>query len=179
MIEDLRMLAGDAVMSRVTLLVNHVIAAEPAAVARLRPHTGRSVALHFEGWPALLPPLPNTAFAVTPAGLLEWCGVQPPPAPELRVEVDASNPALMLARSLAGERPRIEIAGDAAFAADIQWLFDNLRWDVQDDLERLVGPAAAREVARLGGAMALALRDAARAVADLAARRRGEPTPPR
>ena len=33
---------------------------------------------------------------------------------------DASNPALVMARWAAGERPRVEVQGDAAFAADVQ-----------------------------------------------------------
>ncbi len=170
MIDDLRMLAGDAVLARLVLLANHVIGAEPAAVARLAPHAGRSVALQFSGWPSLLPPLPALAFTVTPAGLLEWAGHTPPAAPDLRIDIDASNPALLALRSLTGERPRIDITGDAAFAADMQWLADHLRWDVQDDLQRVVGAGPAREIARLGSAVAAALRDAAQALAGLATR---------
>jgi ubiquinone biosynthesis protein UbiJ len=79
----------------------------------------------------------------------------------------------MFARSLVGERPRIEVAGDAAFASDVNWLFDNLRWDVQDDLARIVGDAPAREITRLGRAVAAAVREAAHALDGLAARARG------
>jgi ubiquinone biosynthesis protein UbiJ len=162
MFDDLRSLAGGAVMARATLLANHVIGAEPAAMARLKPHAGRSFALVLEGWPALLPPPPPLAFVVTPAGLLEWCGPDAPAEPDLRVALDAANPLLLASRVLTGERGRIEVSGDGALAADIQWLIDNLRWDVQDDLERVVGPAAAHELARLASLAAPALREAAR-----------------
>lgn len=173
MLQSLQSLASAAVMERITLLLNHVIAAEPAAQQRLLPHAGRAVEIRFEGWPALLPPLPPTAFRVTPAGLLEWCGADLPAAAELRVGIDAANPALALARTLTGERPRVEIAGDAQFATDVHWLFDNLRWDAQDDLARLVGDAPAREIARLGQGIATGLREAVRTIGDVASRLRG------
>lgn len=174
MFQALQALAAAAVMDRATLLVNHVLASEPVAQARLREHAGSCLQLQFDGWPTVLPPLPVTAFRVTPAGLVEWCGSEVPAEPELRVSVDASNPALLMARSLVGERPAIEVAGDAAFATDVNWLFDNLRWDVEDDLARIVGAAPAREIARLGRAIAAALRESARSLAGLAARARGD-----
>ena len=63
---------------------------------------------------------------------------------------------------------------DAGFATDVNWLFDNLRWDVQDDLARIVGAGPAREITRLGRAIAAALRESVRALGGLAARARGE-----
>lgn len=165
-------LLGSAAMERVTLLINHVLAAEPVATQRLKAHVGRSMQLHFDGWPRGLPPLPPTAFQVTPAGLLEWRGADVVD-PALRIGVDASNPALGLVQALTGRRPRIEVAGDAAFAADLNWLIDNLRWDIEDDLSRAVGQAPAREIARLAAGIAVALRGAAQAVGALARRGRG------
>jgi ubiquinone biosynthesis accessory factor UbiJ len=159
--QTLPSLLGPAVMERLTLLVNHVLASEPLASQRLRPHAGRCIRVQFDGWPSLLPAWPVLAFRVTPAALLEWCGPDEPAVVELNVAVDASNPALALLQALNGERPQIAVTGDAAFATDVSWLFDNLRWDVQDDL------------ARLGGAVAAALRGAARTLGELAQRARG------
>ena len=169
-------------MERATLLANHVVSAEPVAMARLKGHAGRSIRLHFNGWPSMLPPLPATAFRVTPAGLLDWVGQEAgevgttdatdTTSADLRVSIDVSNPAQAVAQALLGERPKVEVAGDAAFAADLNWLFDNLRWDVQDDLERIVGAAPAREIARLAGGVASGLRSAARAAGSMARRSR-------
>ena len=163
-----------AVMERATLWLNHVLAGEPVATQRLRPHAGRSIRLHLAGWPAILPPPPPAAFRVTPAGLFEWCGDEAtePVNAELTVSVDASNPALAFAQALTGERPKVEVAGDAAFAADLNWLADNLRWDYEDDLARVVGPAPARELARLASGAASGLRELVRAVGARAAPRR-------
>jgi ubiquinone biosynthesis accessory factor UbiJ len=170
---DLPSLLAPAVMERVTLLLNHVLGSEPAAAARLRAHSGRCMRVQFAGWPSLLPAWPVLAFRVTPAALLEWCGTDTPAVIDLDVAIDASNPALALLQALGGERPRIDVTGDAAFAADVSWLFDNLRWDVQDDLARIVGQANAHEAARLGTAVAGAVRGAARTLGELAQRARG------
>ena len=171
MFHSLNSLLGQATLERLTLLANHVLASEPVATQRLARHAGRRIELRFDGWPTLLPPLPATSFRVTPAGLLEWCGADAPAEPDLRVRVDASNPALAMAQALAGTRPAVDVAGDAAFATDLNWLFDNLRWDVQDDLAQLVGPGPAREIGRLAGGIAAGVREAAKAVSGLVARR--------
>jgi ubiquinone biosynthesis accessory factor UbiJ len=85
------------------------------------------------------------------------------PAADLEVEIDASNPALAMLQAASGTRPKIVVAGNAAFAADLNWLIDNLRWDVQDDLARFIGKGPAHELARVGGAVAGGLRAALRA----------------
>jgi len=166
---------GNSVAERLTLLVNHVLAAEPVATRRLRAHSGRRLRLQLEGWPALLPPLPDLAFRVTPAGLLEWCGADAPREVDLQLRLDASNPALLLSRLAAGEQPKVDVQGDAQFAADLSWLMDNLRWDVQDDLERVVGKAPAHEIARIASALAVGLRSALRTLSGWAARAPGSP----
>ena len=175
MLHTLHTLVGQAAIERVTLLINHVLGSEPMATQRLRAHAGRSLQLQVDGWPGLLPPLPVIAFRVTRAGLVEWCGAAPPADPDLRVRIDASNPAAAMAQALAGTRPKVDVAGDAAFAADLNWLFDNLRWDVQDDLARLVGQAPAREIARVAGGVAAGVREAVRSVSGLLARGREAP----
>lgn len=161
---------GSATMERITLLLNHVVASEPVASGRLKPHSGRSVEVAWTGWPAFLPPAPAVAFRVTPAGLFEWCGDQPPVQPDLRVRIDASNPMKLAGLWLTGERPQISIEGDSALAADISWLIDNLRWDIEDDLARVIGQAPAHELSRAASAMAAGWREAVRVVQGLVSR---------
>jgi len=147
-----------AALERATLLANHVLASEEVATQKLRPHAGRCVQVELRDWPAVLPAPPALVFKVTPAGLLEWCGLQPAETADLQVRVDAANPAYMLGRIVVGERPVVEVQGDAGFATDLNWLIDNLRWDVEDDLARLVGDAPARQIAALSRAFAGGLR---------------------
>ena len=173
MLQGLNLLLGGAAIERATLLANHVLTSEPVATRRLMAHSGRRVELHFSGWPAVLPRLPNASFLITPAGLLEWCGEEGVAPADLRVVIEASNPALALAQALSGARPKVEVAGDAALAADLNWIFDNVRWDVQDDLARLVGPAPAREIARIAGGVAGGLQVAVRTLHGLVTRDRG------
>lgn len=160
MLHTLSALLAPAAVERLTLVINHVLGSERVAGERLRRHAGSRVELVLEAWPALLPAPPALAFRITPAGLLEWCGPERAGAAELTVRLDAANPALLLARSLAGDMPAVEIDGDAQLATDVNWLMQNLRWDVEADLERLVGPLAARTLHRLGSALAAAVRAA-------------------
>ena len=168
MLDTFNSLVSGAALERATLVINHVLAGEPMAMQRLKPHVGRCVQLQFEGWPGALPPLPSIAFRVTPAGLLEWCGPESIFEADLRVSINASNPALAMVQALTGQRPKVEVAGDAAFATDLNWLFDNLRWDVQEDLARIVGQVPARELARLGSGVAQALRSSVQMLGALA-----------
>src|SRR6516162_2842621 len=119
MFRSLQAYTERAVMERVTLLVNHVIGAEPVAVERLRPHAGATLQVEFAGWPGLLPPLPTVAYRITPAGLVEWLGGERLDAPALSVEVDASNPALSFVQALGGQRPAVQVSGDAGLASDV------------------------------------------------------------
>ena len=167
MLQNLPGLLAPPVLERVTLVLNHVLAAEPAATARLQPHAGRGVAIELDGWPPLLPRVPALVWRVTPAGLLDWGGLAPEGGAELQVHVDASNPALLLARAIGGERPSVHIEGDAQLAADVGWLLQNLRWDVAGDLERVLPRPVAHQLVQVGGAQAAAWRAALGAASPL------------
>jgi ubiquinone biosynthesis protein UbiJ len=162
MLEAMKALAERSVMERVVLLLNHVISAEPQAMEKLRAHAARTLRIELEGWPTLLPAPSPIAFRITPPGLVEWIESAGEATPDLQVAIAAANPALAFAKFLVGERPQIRVEGDAAFATDVNWLIENLHWDVEDDLARLVGDAPAREIARFGGAVAKAIREAAK-----------------
>ena len=61
---------------------------------------------------------------------------------------------------MTGDKPSVTIDGDAQFAADVNWLLGNLRWDIAADLERVLGPTLAYPIHRLGSALARGLRAA-------------------
>lgn len=150
MLPNLNALLAPALMDRLVLVVNHVLLREPVAIARLLPHRGRVMRLELVNLPRLLawqsaPPL---AFVVTPAGGVEWC--REPVDADLRVRIQASNPAALALQMAGGQLPWLEIDGDAQLATDIDWLLKNLRWDVADDLQRLFGPVVAHQLSRLG-----------------------------
>lgn len=139
-------LAVPAVQDRLVLLINHVVSREPVASERLTKLSGRAVVLHLAGWPPLLPPAPDLVLGVTPAGLFER--LEAAPGDALRIEIDASNPMQFALAAMGAERPRVTVQGDAAVAGELNWLIENLRWDVEDDLAGIVGPLAARQMTR-------------------------------
>ena len=161
MLQSVRAIVEPAALQRLTLLVNHVLSAEPVAAERMSPHAGKRLQIELSDWPSLLPAPPAVVFEVTPAGLFEWPGDAEQAKgdiADLHLRVDAANPALLLVTLAAGERPDVEVRGEAQFAADVQWLADNLRWDLEADLARLLGPLPARQLARLGAALSAGLR---------------------
>lgn len=144
-----------AFRDRALLALNHLLSAEPAARERLKPHAGRPVRLVTRTPPTPptllgrlpLPSLPQLDWAlmVTPAGLFEESAAAVPvPADGLRIEVDLTQPAELLRRLASGQRPEVRIDGPATFATDISWLIDNLRWDAEGDLARVIGDVPAR-----------------------------------
>lgn len=164
---------GNETLARITLLINHVIASEPAAMARLATQADKSVRVEWRAWPNFLPgglaarlPLPTPAcWRISRAGLLDLEITAPvaSPGPADAVDpvapADTSNePGLVvtldpgdLGRWLlaaAGGRPPMEIRGDAALAAEVGWLAENLRWDIEDDLARIVGELPAHQLAK-------------------------------
>ena len=72
MLNTLKALAAPAVMQRLTLLLNHVLASEAAATYRLKSHSGRRIVVHLDRWPACCRRFRHWRFWSRPAGLLEW-----------------------------------------------------------------------------------------------------------
>jgi ubiquinone biosynthesis protein UbiJ len=159
-----------AAQDRMILLLNHIVGREAQAMARLAPYAGCSLVLHLQSWPAQLPAVPDLLLAVTPAGLFEIAETAGDKAALLRIELDASNPALQFLSLLLGDRPRVNVQGDAGFAGEIHWLLDNLRWDATDDLASLIGAAPAHQLARWGRAVAEGLAGLAGTAAALRSR---------
>ena len=161
MLEALHDRLAPAALARAVLLANHVLAGEPAATERLRPHAGRVLRVDMQGWPAVLPAWPALQLRLTPAGLLECVesADTAAPAPDLRLEVDASDPVRLAWGLATGERPAVQVSGDAALAADVDWVVTQVRWDIAADLERVLGPAPAQALSGLARALAHALRD--------------------
>jgi ubiquinone biosynthesis protein UbiJ len=49
----------------------------------------------------------------------------------------------LLQTLLRADKPRMEISGDVMLAAQVNWLVDHVRWDVEEDLSRIVGDVPA------------------------------------
>ena len=138
----------DEVQHRLVLFLNHVLMQEPEAQARLARQQGRTVRLQWRDF--------NMQLAATPAGLWE---LAPAATPDLLLTVTDTSPLDLARNALRGDRPGVRIEGDVDFAAEVNWLVDHVRWDVEEDLSRLIGDAPAHTLGNLGRSMAEALRN--------------------
>ena len=59
---------------------------------------------------------------------------------------------------LQGDKPAVRIEGDVQLAAEVNWLTDHVRWDLEEDLARVMGDAPAHGLAQAAKTMAQALR---------------------
>lgn len=150
-------------MRRLTLLANHVLAAEPVAVQRLAQHNQKTLGLVITDAPAWWPFATQERFQVTPAGLLEWLGdANTEDHLTVRVAFDRLHPNTAVAwaqgQGQGVDALQLQIDGDAQLAADVDWIARECRWDIEADVAALVGPVVARQLATVGGGLASALR---------------------
>lgn len=122
---------------RMVLLFNHVLMQEAEAQARLARQAGKVV--HAQ-WRAF-----SMRVAATRAGLLELVADPLVPA-DLTLTLTQESPLQLAQAALKGDKPPVHIAGDVQFAAEINWLVEHVRWDVEEDLARLVGDAPAHAI---------------------------------
>jgi ubiquinone biosynthesis protein UbiJ len=123
--------------------VNHVLRAAPLAMERLRRHAGRTAA--FQVGPVTL------AFTVQTTG--EVVAAVPGAPRDVTVRISPFLLPRLAANDEAAWR-EVEMQGDAELAQEISFLARHLRWDVEEDLSRVVGDIAAHRVAT--GARSLA-----------------------
>ena len=127
----------DEGQQRLVLFLNHVLMQEKAAQDRLIRQKGRVVHVRVG--------LFAIDLLVTPAGLLDRA---PPGAKaDLQLSVPVDSPFNVLQSVVAGKAPPVTIEGDVQLAAEVGWLADNLRWDVEEDLSRVIGDAPAHALA--------------------------------
>ncbi len=129
----------DETLNRLVLFLNHVLMSEPEAMQRLARQKGQRIELLWQKM--------HLQLLATPAGLLErgrFDGF------DLRLTVTDDSPLGVLAALARGDKPKVRIEGDVQLAAEVNWLIDNVRWDAEEDLARLIGDAPAHTLAQLG-----------------------------
>ena len=129
----------DESLNRVVLFLNHVISREPEAQARLARQKGRCIQLQWQD--------KHVQFSPSPAGLLERVSGRPF---DLKLTLTDSSPLSMAAALFRGEKPGVHIEGDVQLAAEVNWLIDHVRWDIEEDLAPLLGDAAAHQLVSFG-----------------------------
>jgi len=122
-----------AVLAR---LLAHLLAGQPWLREKLMPFAGRRARI------AVLPF--SVELEIGADG-----GLTPTAAGDAEAEAHVELSVLTAMRLLAGDtgaRRQVEVRGDAALAAALQGVFEELRWDVEEDLSRLVGDVAAHRL---------------------------------
>jgi ubiquinone biosynthesis accessory factor UbiJ len=157
MIEDIQ--------RRLVLLLNHVLMQEPEAQARLARQAQRVAEARWRIFVVRL--------VVTPAGLLDLAPVAG--QPDLTLTLTEESPWGLAQAALRGDNPPVRIEGDVQFATDINWLVEHVRWDLEEDLSRLIGDAPAHAMGVAARRMVLALRQFVRS--STAAGQPAEPGP--
>jgi ubiquinone biosynthesis protein UbiJ len=115
--------------------LDHVLAGQPWLRDRLVPHAGRLC--RVEVFPVAL------RLRIGPDGSLVADREAVAPDAEIRLS------PLALARLLGGDegaRTDVQLSGDPALAAALAGVFQELRWDVEEDLSRVVGDIPARRL---------------------------------
>lgn len=133
---------------RLVLLLNHVLMQETVAMERLALHQGRVVRFQWRQF--------TLHLLATRAGLLDVAAAGLPA--DLTLTVTEESPAVLAQTLLRGDKPGIRIEGDVQLAADVNWLIEHLRWDIEEDLSRLIGDAPAHALGQVGRAASAALR---------------------
>jgi ubiquinone biosynthesis protein UbiJ len=134
---------------KLVLLLNHVLAQEPAASERLRRQQGQCVQVSWRDY--------RLQWTITPAGLLTRADADTPA--DLHLHINQDQPLTLLQTLAKGEKPAMRIDGDVMLAADINWLVDHVRWDMEEDLSRVFGDAMAHHMASFFKRVAAALRE--------------------
>ncbi len=116
--------------------INHLLAAEPWARAQLMPHVGKTLHVVVQPFTVGLSVVPDGSVIRAENG-----------AP---VDTTVTLPYSALPRLLMGGGDAVlrdlRLDGDVDFAQAVSTLAKNLRWDVEEDLSKVVGDAASHRV---------------------------------
>jgi ubiquinone biosynthesis protein UbiJ len=140
--------AVDEFQRRIVLLLNHVLMQEKAATERLARQAGNVVLVQWEPF--------SISLQLTAAGLLDVA--LPGAAPHLSLTLADTSASSLAQALLRGDKPPVRIEGDVQLAADVSWVVENVRWDLEEDLSRVIGDAAAHTMGQVARRMVQAVR---------------------
>ena len=136
--------------------LNHLLEAEPWARERLAPFAGEVVELR----PG---PLPALRFAIGEGGRVAAASTESQPSLSIRVGPEALG---ALARGEDALMRAVDVSGNAHLAHEVLLLLRHLRWDLEEDLSRVIGDAAAHRLVAVAKQLAGWQADAARRTAE-------------
>jgi ubiquinone biosynthesis protein UbiJ len=130
--------AGTAPAALVLAAANHLLRQEGWPLARLRPFAGRRARLALANFALTLRIADDGSFAEAAEAT----------APDVRLQL----PATALGELLDGPEAlmaQAHVEGNAEFAEILGQVLRNLRWDIEDDLAKLIGDVPAHRLHRL------------------------------
>jgi len=139
--------AVDEMHRRIVLLLNHVLMQEPQAMERLARQKGRAILAQWRTF--------TFKLLITPAGLFDLGSAET--RADLTLLIVDDSPLAIVQALMQGAKPAVRIEGDVQLAAEVNWLVDHVRWDIEEDLARVMGDAPAHGLVQAVKAMAHAL----------------------
>ena len=130
----------DELQNRLLLLINHVLSQEPEAMRRLARHKTKRLQVDGGGF--------GVCWAISGVGLFMRADADGDVEPDLRVAILETQWAALLKTVASGAQPDVKIFGDVLLAAEIGWIRDHVRWDIEADLARFIGDVAAVNLTR-------------------------------
>jgi ubiquinone biosynthesis protein UbiJ len=131
--------AVNELQRRVVLLLNHVLMQEREAMTRLARQQGQTMLVQWRMF--------NFKLVATPAGLLDLAA--PEATPDLVMTVTDQSPLSLAQAALRGDKPAVHIEGNVQLAAEVNWLVEHVRWDLEEDLARVIGDVSARTLSQI------------------------------
>lgn len=116
--------------------INHLLAAEPWARAQLVPHANKTLHVVVQPFTIRLAVAPNGSVARATSTTIADTTVTLPYSAVTRVLAGGGDAVMR----------DLRLEGDAEFAQVVSLLVKNLRWDVEEDLSKLVGDAASHRM---------------------------------
>lgn len=124
----------------VSASLNHLLRGNSWALEQLKPFAGRTAQFECLPFKLALTIMENGEVATSPAT---------PATPDVTITM---SPGLLLRVLVRDESAwtDVKIGGDTGFAAAINHVWRNLRWDAEEDLSRVFGDIAAHRMAQTG-----------------------------
>ena len=152
--------ASEKGLQAVLAALNHLLAADERARASLQPHAGRLIRIRISS-PDRTRTWLTVRVVITPSGTLQPQETDPGQEADVTMTLQPSIDAAfaMLQKGPAGLQSHLRIEGDVLLAAALGEISRSLRWEVEEDLSRVMGDVLAHRLVGLAGAAISALRD--------------------
>lgn len=140
------------ISSTFVLFVNHLLAQEPWARRKLQVHAHKLACIDVD--------MMQLRIKVTADGLLQAADPKSEDLPDHVILRIKPSDLPLIAQDRARAVSYVKIEGDADFANTISQLSEELRWEVEEDLSKIVGDVAAVRIVATGKEIAQSIQKA-------------------